>query len=385
MEKQPRPSVLILDDGELDTVRRMLLKMDVKVKRLQSEAIRQSVPTPTDLLITSGNRTLNEMPELDPPLTPGQPPIWVCIHSQDFMPMRERMREMGVHFLLQNALDEDSRRRFLGQLLRKGVERRRNSRLPLGGEIEYGTETPSETGKLVDLAVDGCRILAQEALEPDTEILIRLPASLGGGEPLDIAGRVHREAEVVLHAGHEVYSTAIWFHALDAEECSIVESAIRGEQIGTRISALAELPSSTSAGESTASGEPESAADDRRAETRHVYDRNVQVLGESEPTLGCDLSLSGVRVAECGGLEDGTRVSVALFGAPREEPIVVDAKVIRVMAGDEVALGFDSLTPAQEQWIQRLLDSSPLIDRLDQSDADAGRTIMAELREARVG
>jgi hypothetical protein len=50
-----------------------------------------------------------------------------------------------------------------------------------------------------------------------------LPASLGGGEPLDIAGRVRREVEAVLHAGNQVYSTAIRFHALDtySTECRV--------------------------------------------------------------------------------------------------------------------------------------------------------------------
>ena len=250
--------------------------MDADVSRLQGAEIGSRVDTPTDLLITAGKRTLQSMPELVPALSAEDGPVWVCIHNQDFLPMRERLCEMGVHYLLQNALDEDSRQRFMSQLLRKGAERRRIARLPLGGEIEYGTDTPNESGKLVELAVDGCQILTRSAFEVDAMLSVRLPASLGGGEEFDLRGSVQREVELVSHAGHEVYLTAIRFDALDPEKRSIMESAIRGEQIGTRITALADMPEPGSA-EDPDDREP--VDEDRRSAPRQAYGRAVQVLG----------------------------------------------------------------------------------------------------------
>ena len=60
------PSVLLLDDGELDGVHRMLRRIGADVERLQGRAIGRSLPCPRDLLIGSVQRTL-EAPDLERP------------------------------------------------------------------------------------------------------------------------------------------------------------------------------------------------------------------------------------------------------------------------------------------------------------------------------
>lgn len=386
-----QPSVLILDDGELDNVYRMLLELRTDVVRLRGAEIGRSVVAPRDLLVTAGPRTLGEMPELTTPEGTESSPVWICVHNQDFMPLRDRLCEMGVHYLLQNALDEQSRRRFLIQLLRSGAEQRASLRLHLGGDVGYRTDKATWRGKLVELSVEGCRILAQEPIDLGTPLTTILPPSLGGGVELELKGIVLREAEPEVCSGQALYSTVIGFGELDDATRGKLESIARGERIGTKITPLASLPEEGRvAGGDPADGRPDeegSKADaDRRDEVRHAYDRPVHVIGyesaEGAPVLGCDLSLSGVRLSGCPGFEADVRITLAIYGSPREEPIVLEAVVVRSTADGEIGVAFDPLSPNHQQALEKLLDSYPVLDALHRADADAGRTIVANVRQA---
>ena len=374
-------SVLVLDDGELENVYQMLRQLGTDVARLKGADIGRTVPAPRDLLISAGRRTLQEMPELVPSEDAPNLPVWVCVHNQDFLPLRERLCEMGVHYLLQNALDEQSRRRFLIQLLRKGAEQRGGLRLHLGGDIRYRNDTATQPGRLVELSLAGCRILTQESFDPGTPLTALLPPALGGGDELELTGTVLRAADHELHGGHDNYATVIQFDALDDAKRELLEGIIRGERIGTKITPLASLPDEADCGEE----DPETDAN-RRAEVRHGYGGPARVLGfgpaDADPVLGCDLSLSGVRLSGCQGLASGARVTVALFGALREEPTVLEATVARTSPDGEVALAFDQVSAKDQQALEKLLRTQPVLDALHQPDPDAGRTIVAEIRAA---
>jgi hypothetical protein len=385
-----QPSVLILDDGELENVHRMLLRLGTDVVRLVGAEIGASTLAPRDLLITAGRRTLQSMPALSRVDEAANPPIWVCVHSQDFMPMRQRLCEMGVHYLLQNALDEPSRDRFLVQLLRKGVEQRAGFRLYLGGEIRYRTgprpavepeadDDGSTPGRLIELSLEGCRILTQESIAEGAQLTALLPSELGGGDELELTGVVVRAAEKEVYAGHDYYGTVIRFEGIEGEQHEHLAGIIRGERIGTKLTPLASPPEATDEGKEDPELDP-----NRRVEVRHRYDRRARVLGlgpsNEDPVLGRDLSLSGVRLSDCPGLEDGASVTVALYGATREEPTVLEAIVVRTNPDGEVALEFDRVSSINRRALEKLLSSQPVLDALDQPDPDAGRTVVAEVR-----
>ena len=331
-------SVLILDDGELGNIYRMLVRMGADVVRMEGSEIGTSVLAPRDLLISAGRRTLQNMPSLEGLDQATSPPIWVCVHSQDFLPMRQRLCELGVHYLLQNALDELSRERFLVQLLRKGVEQRESFRLYLGGEIQYRLSSTSpddrkghvadesQSGRLVELSLVGCRLLTKESFEEGVRLTAMLPPELGGGEELELAGIVVRAAGDEVHAGHDYSATVIQFDGLGEGEQEQLDGIIRGERIGTRLTPLASQAEDRREKKVAPELDP-----NRRVEVRHQYDRQARVLGfepqGAEPVLGCDLSLGGVRLTDCPGLEAETEVTVALYGAAREEPTVIEAKV----------------------------------------------------------
>ncbi|MBW2315979.1 MAG: PilZ domain-containing protein [Deltaproteobacteria bacterium] len=381
-----QPSILVLDDGELGHVHRVLWELGMDAVRVQGDQIGRSVPAPRDLLISAGRRTLGAMPDLYVPEGAVHPPQWICVHNQDYLPMRQRLRDMGVHYLVQSGVDEESLRRFLIQLLRSGADQRGELRLPLGGEIRYRTEGSMGLGGLVEFSADGCRIHTREAFEPNARIVVVLPPSLGGGNELELPGIAVREVERARDGGEDLYETAIQFEALDEATLERVRSIYRGERIGSRITPLAGPPEEVDAGspeEADREEELEEASGDRRVEARHAYDRPVQLLGcgpvGGDPVLGCDLSLSGVRLTGCPDLEVGTQVTVALYGAAREEPVVLDATVSRSIGDGEVGLAFALLPADRRQSIEKLLRAQPLVDELQQPSPEAGRTIVAEL------
>jgi hypothetical protein len=388
--------VLLLDDGELDHVHRMLKRLGVDYVRLQNRQIRSVVEKPRDLLISSCERTL-EMPQLESTGDVRADPVWVCVHGQDFLPLRQRMRELGVHFLVHAALDQESLRLFLLQLLYRGPNRREQLRLPLGDRIQCGAiDAELDSGKLVELTSGMCRILSPRAAEPGTAIRIVLPEALGGKEKLELQGPVVRCAECESRSGQPAFSILVRFDDLDPEARAQVDRLVRGEQIGTRVTPLAERTP----------GEPEVPTPERSAEVqepptqaeiapatvlqrppRWEYPRRVDVLDfadmdASQTALGRDLSLGGVRIVEHSGLEVGAEVTLALYAGQREEPLVVEATVLRDDGEDGLALTFNSVSDRQRRALERLCSSLSPVESLSDGAEERDGVVIAQVTPA---
>jgi hypothetical protein len=407
------PSVLLLDDGELDHVHRMLKRLGADYVRLQNRQIRRAVEKPRDLLISSCERTL-EMPELESSEDTPLEPVWVCVHGQDFLPLRERLRGLGVHFLVHAALDQESLRLFLLQLLYRGPNQRKQLRLPLGDRIECGVvDAELEVGKLVDLTSGMGRIISPSAAEPGATMRIVLPEALGGKEKLQLEGPVLRSAECESRAGEPAFSILVRFDGLEGEARAQVDRLVGGEQIGTRVTPLAERPLRTpEAPTPEPSAEiplrkPEAATPEPSAEVqepptqkeaapatslqrhpRWEYRRRVDVLDfddldASQTALGRDLSLGGVRIAGHSELEVGSQVTLALYSGPREEPVVLEATVLRDDGEGGVALVFNSVSDRQMREIQRICSTLQPLESLREGGEEPERVVVAQVTRAR--
>jgi hypothetical protein len=121
----PVPSALLLDDGELGRVRSVLARLGVEFEHHTGYEGDGGVFRPRQLLVTSVTRAgfASELETLDGEACD---PIWVCAHNQDFLPMRERLRGLGAHYLISSGLDPEAMRLFFLQVLHRGVERRRS-------------------------------------------------------------------------------------------------------------------------------------------------------------------------------------------------------------------------------------------------------------------
>jgi hypothetical protein len=387
------PSVLLLDDGELDHVHRMLKRLGVDYVRLQNRQIRGIIEQPRDILISSCERTL-EMPQLEPSEGVPLDPVWVCVHNQDFLPLRQRLRELGVHYLVHAALDQESLRLFLLQLLYRGPNPRKQLRLPLGDRIQCGVVgAERELGKLVDLTSGMCRILSPSAAEPGTAISIVLPESLGGEEKLELQGPALRCAECESRSGEPAFSILVRLDDLDPKARAQIDRLVCGEQIGTRVTPLAERSPGKAEvptpGPRAEVPEPPSRADATPTTTlqrrpRWEYQRRVDILDfddmdASQTALGRDLSTGGVRIVEHSGLEVGSEVTLALYGGRREEPVVVEATVARDDGKDGVALIFNSVSDSLRRALEKLCSSLPPLESLREGDGEPEQVVVAQV------
>ena len=152
-----RPEALILDDGELDRHCRTLQQLGVVPLRVSGRQVRDGLPMPTSLLITNGRHTLT-MPQLTVSGL-GSAPTWICVHTQDFHPLRERLRSLGVHYLVQSHASESTLDLFFAQLAHEGTNRRKEERLPMGCtiQIQWQRRAPRKA-RLCDLSA-GMRML----------------------------------------------------------------------------------------------------------------------------------------------------------------------------------------------------------------------------------
>jgi hypothetical protein len=399
------PSVLLLDDDELDHVHRMLKRIGADYVRLQGHKIGRSVEKPRDLLISSCQRTL-EMPRLKSPAGVHLDPVWVCVHSQDFLPLRERLKDLGVHFLVHSALDAESLRLFLLQLLYRGPNRRAQPRLPLGDTIRYALANgPLQPAKLAVLSSDMCRILSTQPAEPEAAVNIVLPESLGGREGLELQGHVVRCAECEARSGERAFSLVVRLASIEAEAQAQVERLVRGEQIGTRVTPLAERathaqephapeacdeaqqPSRDEAHQPPATMETAPEVE-RRRHSRRDYDRRVLVLdfddsGASHAAMGHDLSLEGVRIVGAPDLAVGSAATLALYGGEREEPVVVEATVLRDDGAAGVTFTFRSLSESQQRGVEKLLEGVAHLESLRDDSRDRDGVVLAQVNGGR--
>lgn len=386
------PSVLILDDGELDRLQHVLERLGADFERLSGDAIPEEILPPRDLLITSGRRAMT-MPRLGPVAQGGTEPFWVCIYDVDFRPLRERLRALGVHFLIHGEVDAESVRLFLTQLLHRGAERRCCRRIPLRCEIELEVGSDRRKVDLVEISEETCRFVTDRDIPGGAAVRLRLPTSLTAGEPCELVARRIRAAACQSAAGEGALGIVVGFQDLEPEARLQLQKMLAGGQIGTRVTPLASEPKKTDAvapcpAESPA--DPESPAPapwdptrdgERRRHPRHAYGRRVEALRWSSDegprvALGKDLSLSGVRIITSSRPSAGARVTLALYGGPREEPIVLEAEVVRVN-GAESSLRFVGIPADEKRQLEKLLGDQPQVESLQEEPRE--RLVVARL------
>ena len=100
------PSILLLDDGELERSKAVLASLGADFVHLKRPEIENAVALPRDLLVTS-LKLAQEVPAFEHPAGETLYPKWVCVADQDFRPLRAQLRDLGVHYLVDARLDSE--------------------------------------------------------------------------------------------------------------------------------------------------------------------------------------------------------------------------------------------------------------------------------------
>ncbi len=370
------PSVLLLDDAELKRVRAALVRLGADFVHVHAPELSAGVPKPRDLLLTNWRRAL-ELPKFECSEQEPSNPTWVCFHNQDFtLAGRKYLRGLGAHFLIHTQIDTESLRLLFGQLLYRGQERRGTLRLPIGCEIRYRTGLGSQKAALVELSMESCRIVASDELQADTPVTLELPAELFGGTPVELSGSALRCVPYEARSQAPGFSVVIAFQRLEPQLRKQLEDVLAGRGLGAWVAPL----------EFVNQPEPEilleELAEERRGHLRRVYPRRVVTFSPEVPeqvVLGHDLSPKGVRIEGRAGLELGSQITLALYGRSREEPVVVDAKLVADHKESGMGLEFVSVTPEQKQELEKLIAPLPPLESLQDGRPDGENRVLSRL------
>ena len=368
------PSVLIIDDGELNRVQAVLERMPVDWMRCAEPDSGVALELPSDLIITSGPRSMRM-----PALAGSGQPLWVCVYDQDFLPLRERLRDLGVHFLVSGDLAPHAFELFLRQLLNRGDERRKVRRIPLHCDVEIAVGRERTMARLLELSRESCVLSARRAFGSGEQVSVRLPAEHTGDEDLKISGSVVR-ATLTAGGGDPQSTTAVvCFDTAEPRAIAHLQDLLSGHVLGTQVTPLRAEPCAPPPTEpvepwlSNHGFEDDADQVERRGAARHPYARRVDAIrwqGEAQPLalLARDLSLTGLCIVSPSPIPLRSQIGLALYGRTREEPLFVRAAVVR-RDGDEVGLRFVNLSSGQVSALERLLALAPAVVELGRADS----------------
>jgi hypothetical protein len=386
----PIPSALLLDDGELGRVRSVLARLGVEFEHHTGYEGAAGVFRPRQLLVTSMTRAgfASELETLD-----GEDcnPIWVCAHNQDFLPMRERLRDLGAHYLISSALASEAMRLFFLQVLHRGVEGRRNPRLQVLEGIPYRIGADCGNGRLEEISREGCRVVVAEPAPVGTAASVCLPRELSRGGTWWLNGHVTHCSAEAERSGGEGFSVIIVFRDLEPRAQAIIDMILAGRNLGTRITPLyprsehpGEEPKTAPEGSASPRAQPEPGAEtagSARQSPRYQYPRKLRIFDDdaSQVVLGRDLSMTGIRLAAHPSLSVGAHVLLVLYSDANEEPMSLAADVVREDARG-FGLNFDPLMPEEREWLGRVVSRLPRIESLIGDRSNGGRIVSKLVR-----
>jgi hypothetical protein len=187
--------ILLLDDGELSPVVRILENLDLAHTRRRGEQVTEKLSPPSELLITTP-RCASLVRRGSPRDAPKGRPIRIIGASDHSDSMRRKLQRMGFDLLVGLPNSEE----VWGPLIRSatygGEERREIPRTVIGAPLtlfssDAGRSDP-QPGLLMDVSSRSCRIHLSRPLEVGFHYRLTLDECLDSDHPLILWGRVSR-------------------------------------------------------------------------------------------------------------------------------------------------------------------------------------------------
>jgi len=408
--------ILLIDDGELDEVARVLESEGYAFTRLRGGAIPAEVAPPRELLIITPRR-LDRVRRGSPADAAPNRPTRIVAVEEDSPAMRRRLRRAGLNLLVRLSADAEIWRLVVTRALYDGSERREDLRVTMGSpvEIDSQTQTPKEGQSptlLLDLSNRGCRLQTDYAFTEGDAIEFTLPnnqAEGGEDDPLTLSGQVRRIAQV---QGSDRRTLAVVFKADMPERdrtrlTALINRWASGpashtatlETIAPAIPPcqLPSLPDLTLDDETDPPvaatseirvqlGESEkrivrTTGEERRVQSRGRFESPIRAKSACGPTvlIGRDLSAGGMRIEASSDFQVGDRFELALHGPGGGEPFIVDAEIIRDDGNAGFALAFDRVDPKIGTELEKLVACLPDVESLDAGEVGGMGAVLSEI------
>jgi hypothetical protein len=359
------PTVLLIDDGELDDVARLLADLHVSLVRVAGHELHEAarLPPAPRVVVATGRRAL----ALDAlPLAPEAPePTFVAVVTGGSRTVRMALRRVGFHYLVHRPVHPDALRLLFARLLYRGPEKRSAERVAVGAPISFRGGLRRRDATLIELSLTGCRLLAAAAPARRTHVTLHLPDP-EGRRTLSVRARVVRVT--ASERGPAAREIAFAFEPAPDALRSRIERLVVLHLDGPAAWVGAPLPG---AGPTTGRHDP-------RRHRRSLYQKRVIALSDAgaRVVLGRDLSIGGMRLEAGPRLEHGELLSVALHGAPLDAPLVVRARVVRRGVSRESVLRFIELDAVAREALGKLVADGPEIESLGPQSGVSRRTVV---------
>ena len=391
--------VLLLDDGELDSVRLLLDDLGVEYARASARDFSTTaIAQPSRLLITTA-RVAHAL-RLERAVSPAPDrATWIAFVTGDSKTQKNLLQKAGFDFLIREPVHPAALRVLLQRALFHGSDTRRAPRVACGHPVRWRTGLWPRPGTLVDLSPRGCRLLVRSAVSAKSAIRIEIPRELAGGKALKLAGHAVRVSRADREGGAAAeYSVGVRFGALDDRTRVRLRDVLAERVIGPAVldtavpftpaesrpaGRSAPAPSKAPAPSPEAGAAPPDAGAPptrkRRKNARAKFRKQVTAVegGDSYMILCLDISVGGMRIEPVEGLGMGAKLDLAIQLSAREEPVMVEATVVRDDGENGLALRFDWVAPESKRRIERLLQTLPAIEALHAEARRVG-TILAQ-------
>jgi len=400
---QTEDAILLLDDGELDPVVAILECSGLRYRRSRGSEIGDALPPPTALLITTPRHADKVRPGSPTGALPGRPVRIVAV-KEDSPSLRRMMRTRGFHLLIRQPVHQEVWRLSIQRALFQGDERRSEVRLPIGAQIDIAHgDAANETRRpaiLLDISNRGCHFIDDTPFPLDARVSFELSGSATGANPIRLHGRITRSGHWKV-GDEDRHSCAMLFDD-DLDEASrvglarMINSRISGPApdslslptvdspalSGLQLDDETDPPVHTRVEVELALDAAEAPEPDRRKQRRAVYQQRVEVDGSGMATIlmGCDLSTTGMRVERFADPRVGAHLDIALYGPSENEPITIDAEIVRDDGDRGIALRFCNLSRADAALLERFVACLPAVESLEAPESAGMGAVLTEVR-----
>jgi hypothetical protein len=386
------PAVLLLHDGELEDVRELLEDLGADYLQLRGGEIPDQVDPPERLFIATSRRAM-VAGKWPPSGGKAQRPTQIGIVSEDSNTLRSMLRRIGFDLLIRRPVHPYALRLLILRALFSGEERRRERRVPVGYEISYRNGIRRRKAMLVEFNSQGCRLISDQPIAVGSRLTLELPSEVTGKRPLQLRAKVVRSVDNDRGACSGQHTVGLRFEKTNQGKrrqlVEILKTRASGPLVLSEAMARASgavstrpVPAPTRDGGTT----PIAAAGsigNRRKNPRAAFQSTVSSLDEEAELvlMGRDLSMGGMRVEPHPQLEMGKTLRLAIYGASREDPFVVRARVVRNDGDDGVGLRFEQVTGAVASRLESLVAGLPSVESLHGSEADALGSVVSRILE----
>jgi hypothetical protein len=406
------PSVLLLDDGELDDVQTMLEGLKIPFGRVRGGAIAPGTPPPKDLLIATPRRI--DVVKADAEDGVAEPPQRVVIVNEDSNTLRDHLRKVGFDYLVRRPVHPEALRLLILHCMYRGEEKRRDPRVAVGFEISFRAGLLNRKVTLAELSVRGCRLLSHTRFEVGKRIKLQIPEALETGDPFSVAGRIVRVDFDAKAGDGGLYSGGVLFDRITETAREALEIIIEdraqgpavlrspqprtsgsksgvtdaraeqhltpGEEPSARVDIEVDIRLERDR-EPSGSATSAKAGEERRQNRRGTYEQTVPAFGNRalRVLVGRDLSLGGMRIERLPGLALGDRLHLAVYGNPGDPPFLIWSTVSRDDGKGGMALVFDPVEPDVGRQLETLIGDLPAVESLHDSEVEAMGTVMSEI------